>query len=52
MHDFRKFIQAGIGVLLIVVGLYAIDYYQKEILVLDVIAGAFGMAALIAKIWN
>jgi hypothetical protein len=52
MYEFRKFVQVGVGIILIALGLYAVDHDQKAVLVLYVIAGAFGMAALVEKLWK
>jgi hypothetical protein len=52
MNGYRPFIQVGVGILLIAGGLYAIDYDQKAVLVLYVLAGAAGASFLIEKIWK
>jgi hypothetical protein len=51
MGQLRPFIHLGIGLALIVVGLYAIDNNDTRILTFYVFAGSFGVSALIEKVW-
>jgi hypothetical protein len=52
VNAYRSLVQLGVCVLLIVGGLYAIDYDQKGILVVYVLAGAAGASFLIEKLWK